>query len=251
MTVKYMCYDGFTMRSCRTCLILATFFLLIFGISSNDCTGRSPQKRKWEWDTISYVAEVQYSSDGLNLLYCFEDGSISLAEIETETTLWLENHGGSVAACKLSPNNDFIFSAGGIVSSEYPVKVWDVHSPGSQTLLSVHTSSVSSIAVHPDPMVTILVSGSWSTFEIWDYSGAGTHRFTSTVPTYKITFNPSGSVLATGKDALIQLWNSSSFSSDPTQVTENKNKQTKPLYFFLYVFFLKACFVLFCFVFYI
>ena len=203
--------------SSRSCLILGVLFLIIIEVISNECTGTYPQKHKLDQS----ATELEYSFDGLTLLYCADGGSdeVIIYDIATGSNIWVQNHGDTVYACRFSPNADFIASGG---YNNY-IRIWDVSSPGSYISLIDHTLTVFALAFHPDPSVTVLASGGDDdTIKIWDYM-SGTLHATLTGHTnrvQKVVFSPSGDVLASGSfDYSIKLWNASTLNSDPTQVS--------------------------------
>ena len=76
--------------SSRTFLTLGVLLLIFIEVLSNDCTGTYPQKNSFE--AADDTGELEYSFDGLTLLYCADGGSdkVIIYDIATRSNIWVQ-----------------------------------------------------------------------------------------------------------------------------------------------------------------
>ena len=128
--------------------------------------------------------------------------SFTLAEISPHHITSLDAHTAQVYSVSLAPDGRNLASG----SADGKVKLWDVETEQSVTILGGHSDVVRSVSFSKDGT---LASGSWDrTVKLWDV-GARTDiaTFPHSAEVISVSFSPSGKILASGSwDRTVKLW---------------------------------------------
>jgi WD40 repeat protein len=153
---------------------------------------------------------VAFSPSSETLAAAGYDGTIRLWKVATGRLIRpLTGHAGLVAMVAFSPDGKTLASCG----EDCTVRLWDIANGGKSSVLRGHTSYVSGIAFSPDGKV--LASGSFdTTIGLWDtatgkllrplqHDGDNRHL--------RVAFSPDSKWFASGSDALLMLWNATTW----------------------------------------
>jgi len=156
-------------------------------------------------ETKSTINEIALAPDGIRLAIAFEDNTIELWNIQTQTYLGILNgHTYSVRSVAFSPEGNLLASG----SDDGSVKVWDLASSTLRYSFEEHTSLVLGVTFAPDG--TLLASASNDgTIRLWDLA-SGANRYTLTGHTdgvRHVAFAPNGQTIASASlDNTINIW---------------------------------------------
>ncbi len=156
-------------------------------------------------ETGSTISEMALAPDGIRLAIGFEDNTIELWNVQTQSYLGILNgHTYSVRSVAFSPDGNLLASG----SDDGTVKVWDLASSTLRYSFEDHTSLVLGVTFSPDG--TLLASASNDNdIRLWDLaSGANKHTLKGHENGVRhVTFAPDGQTIASAsRDKTVNIW---------------------------------------------
>lgn len=152
------------------------------------------------------IHALAFSPDGEILASCGGDGLIYLWGVQSGKIMaQLKGHSGSVRSVAFSPDGTILASAGGVRFvdgqrvNDKTIRLWNWQTGQETRTLTGHTSSVESLAFHPNGQI-LTSAGVDSTIRLWDVNtGQEIKRIEShTKSVNSIVFNTTGDLLASG-----------------------------------------------------
>jgi WD40 repeat protein len=163
--------------------------------------------REWEgYDKQrAWLRSLAWSPDGKTLAKGYQDGTVSLREVEKKQERSLPSgHGDSVYAVTFSRDGQMLATG----SHDRTVVIWNVTTRQVQTTLRGHSDAIHAVAFAPDGR-TLATGSRDSTVKLWDVA---TREVRATLrghtkPVMSLAFAPDGLTLATGGiDRAVLLW---------------------------------------------
>ena len=144
---------------------------------------------------------VALSPDGTRLVAGFQDGTVRLWEVATQTEVaTLEGHTDRVASVAFSPDGRLLASGAG--GGDRTVRLWDAATQTEVATLRGHTGGVRSVSFASPDGATLASAGGWDdrTVRLWDVA---THEEVATLeehggPVHSVTYSRDGSTLVSG-----------------------------------------------------
>lgn len=165
-----------------------------------------PQEKVVLQFTHGEVMKVKYSIDGNRMACGFEDGTVSILDVNNNTEIkTLCGHMDRVTSIDYAPDGNSIASA----SIDGSVIIWDNNAGKILHRISGHLSMVTSVCYSPDG--TQLASSSFDgTIRLWDMeTGLEIRRFgiPGIIPN-SVVFHPDGKIIyASYSDGIVRAWN--------------------------------------------